>query len=77
VAYRIFLDLPNLHKLKDAKGKTWYFEWHNGCGLLMTNKKGDVIDGYPPEDSPFWPAFNLWDDGRRAGEGTPNKGQSS
>ena len=72
MTYRVYLDLPNLQTLKDAKGKTWHFEWHNGCGLLMTDKKGDVVDGYPPEGSPFWAAFKLWDAGRRAGKGKSN-----
>ena len=29
MTYRVYLDLPNLQTLKDAKGKTWHFEWHN------------------------------------------------
>lgn len=65
--YRIFIDFPNIHEIVDAKGKRWRFEWHAGAGLLMVDKDDNIVPDYPPDDSAFWPAFNLWDAGRRAG----------
>lgn len=42
-------------------------ELDNEDCLAVAKLAAAIIDGYPPENLPFWPAFKLWDAGRRSG----------
>lgn len=52
-------------RIIEADGKRWTFEWHNFCGPVVLNKRGDPASIQPPERSPFWRAVTLW---KRQGE---------
>jgi hypothetical protein len=44
----------------DERGRTWRFEMHPYCGPIVLGARGDPLSRQPGSRSPFWPAFEKW-----------------
>lgn len=44
----------------EAGGQVFRFEFSKQFGPLMIGKRGNTIDGVPPQCSPFWRALEAW-----------------
>jgi hypothetical protein len=54
------------HTITDARGRRWTFEMHPYCGPIVLRQDGSPATNQPGERSAFWPAFEAWQQRRRA-----------
>lgn len=43
-----------------AGDKEFHFEFHPHCGPMMLGKRGNPVQSFPPQNSPFWDALYWW-----------------
>jgi len=43
-----------------VNGKRYYWDMHDYCGPLFTDKDGEPLKRQPGSRHPVWPAFNEW-----------------
>lgn len=48
------------HMIVDGKGRRWRFEVHPYCGPMILRSDGEPASVQPGDRSPFWPAFERW-----------------
>ncbi|MCZ8076023.1 MAG: hypothetical protein O9341_18040 [Paucibacter sp.] len=53
------------HTVTDATGRTWTFEQHPMFGPVILRKDGNPKSRQPGSRSPFWPAWEAWNEVRQ------------
>ena len=43
-----------------AGDKEFYFDFHDFLGPMMLGKRGNPVQTFPPQKSPFWDALHFW-----------------
>lgn len=56
----VFLDGSSATGEAIVKGKRYYWDMHDYCGPLFTDKEGEPLNRQPGSRHPVWPAFNEW-----------------
>lgn len=54
------------HIITDVHGQPWRFEMHHFCGPIVLRQDGQPKERQPGSRSPFWPAFDAWNNARKA-----------
>ena len=56
----VLLNVAGPTRIIHAAGKDYLFEFHEYLGPMMLGKRGQLIDSFPPKQSPFWDALHWW-----------------